>query len=46
MAQKQELVERLRQAKYADVADAHGFPIRYGHARFVDDSRSRSTVIR
>ncbi|MCY7366362.1 MAG: mercury(II) reductase [Frankiaceae bacterium] len=37
MAQKQELVDRLRQAKYADVADAHGFPIRYGHARFVDD---------
>lgn len=38
MAQKQELVDRLRQAKYADVADAHGFPIRYGHARFVDDT--------
>ena len=36
MAQKQELIDRLRQAKYADVADAHGFPIRYGHARFVD----------
>jgi mercuric reductase len=37
MAQKQELIDRLRQAKYADVADAHGFPVRYGHARFVDD---------
>lgn len=36
MAQKQELVDRLRQAKYADVAEAHGFPVRYGHARFVD----------
>ena len=34
MAQKQELIDRLRQAKYADVADAHGFPVRYGHARF------------
>jgi mercuric reductase len=37
MTQKQELVERLRQAKYADVADAHGFEIRYGHARFLDE---------
>jgi mercuric reductase len=37
MAQKQELVDRLRQGKYADVADAHGFPIRYGHAQFVDE---------
>jgi len=37
MAQKQELIDRLRQAKYADVADAHGFPVRYGHARFVDE---------
>lgn len=27
----------MRQGKYADVAAAHGFPIRYGHARFVDD---------
>ncbi|MDK3257378.1 mercury(II) reductase [Blastococcus capsensis] len=35
--QKQELVDRLRQVKYADVADAHGFPVRYGHARFVDE---------
>ncbi len=31
LAQKQELIDRLRQGKYADVADAHGFPIRYGH---------------
>ncbi|HWH28640.1 MAG TPA: mercury(II) reductase [Mycobacteriales bacterium] len=37
MAQKQDLIDRLRQAKYADVADAHGFPVRYGHARFVDE---------
>jgi len=36
MAQKQDLIDTLRQAKYADVADAHGFPIRYGHARFAD----------
>ncbi len=36
MAQKQDLLDRMRQAKYADVADAHGFPVRYGHARFVD----------
>ncbi len=35
--QKQELIDRLRQAKYADVADAHGFPVRYGQARFVDE---------
>jgi len=34
MRQKQDLIDDLRQAKYADVADAHGFPIRYGHARF------------
>jgi mercuric reductase len=37
MAQKQQLIDGLRQAKYADVADAHGFPIRYGHARFADE---------
>lgn len=34
MAQKQDLIDSLRQAKYADVAEAHGFPVRYGHARF------------
>ncbi|MGC5627188.1 mercury(II) reductase [Georgenia sp. Z1344] len=38
LGQKQELIDRLRQAKYADVADAHGFPIRYGHASFVDEN--------
>jgi mercuric reductase len=38
MAQKQDLIDGLRQAKYLDVADAHGFPIRRGHARFVDDA--------
>jgi mercuric reductase len=36
MTQKQELIDGMRQAKYADVAEAHGFPIRAGHARFVD----------
>lgn len=36
MGQKQELIDRLRQAKYADVADAHGFHVQYGHACFVD----------
>ncbi len=35
--QKQELIDRLRQLKYADVAEAHGFPVRYGHACFVDE---------
>ncbi len=38
MAQKQELIDSLRTLKYADVAAAHGFPIRYGHARFLDRS--------
>lgn len=37
MTQKQELIDRLRQAKYTDVAEAHGFPVMYGHARFVDE---------
>ena len=37
MAQKRDLIGGMRQAKYADVADAHGFPIRYGYARFVDE---------
>ena len=32
--QKDELVGRLRQGKYAAVADAHGFDVRPGHARF------------
>ena len=37
VAQKQQLVDAMRRAKYADVADAHGFPIRYGHAAFADE---------
>ncbi len=34
VAQKDELVGRLRQAKYADVAEAYGFDVRPGIARF------------
>jgi mercuric reductase len=37
MAQKQDLIDGLRKSKYADVAAAHGFPIRYGSARFRDE---------
>ncbi len=37
IAQKQELIDRLVEHKYAAVAKAHGFPIRYGDARFVDE---------
>jgi len=37
LAQKQDLIESMRKAKYAAVADAHGFPITYGHARFIDE---------
>ncbi len=37
IAQKQQLVDDLRTAKYQAVADAHGFPIRHGHATFVND---------
>jgi mercuric reductase len=33
--QKDELIGRLRQVKYADVAAAHGFQVRPGRARFV-----------
>ena len=36
VAQKTELVGWLRQHKYADVADAWGFPVLAGEARFVD----------
>lgn len=32
MAQKEDLIDCSRQAKYADVA--HGFPVEQGHARF------------
>lgn len=38
MAGKQQLIDALRQAKYAAVANAHGFAIKYGHAQFVDDT--------
>lgn len=37
LAQKRELIDHLRQAKYASVAEAHGFPVLYGHARFRDE---------
>lgn len=37
MAQKQDLVDRLRQSKYVDVAAAHGMAVRTGHARFLDE---------
>jgi len=36
MDQKDALLRRLRQAKYVDVAAAHGFAIQRGQARFVD----------
>ncbi|HVM03434.1 MAG TPA: FAD-dependent oxidoreductase, partial [Acidimicrobiales bacterium] len=36
VAQKDDLVGRLRQAKYLDVAAAYGFEILHGQARFVD----------
>lgn len=36
IAQKRNLLDQMRQTKYADVADAHGFPVRYGHAEFLD----------
>lgn len=39
VAQKDELVGRLRQAKYADVATAYGFEVRPGQARFRDPHR-------
>ena len=38
IAQKQHLIDNLRQAKYADVADAHGFPVHYGQATFADEA--------
>ncbi len=34
VAQKDELIEQMRGSKYLDVADAHGFEIRRGEARF------------
>lgn len=36
VAQKDELVGQLRQAKYVEVADAYGFEILAGEGRFVD----------
>ena len=36
VGQKDELVDRLRQVKYEEVADAYGFEIRPGQARFRD----------
>lgn len=36
IGQKDQLVGRLRQAKYADVADAYGFEVQSGQARFAD----------
>jgi mercuric reductase len=38
VGQKDELIGRLRQAKYADVADAYGFEVRPGHAGFLDEA--------
>lgn len=37
VGQKDELIGQLRQAKYADVADAYGFQVCSGHASFVDE---------
>ncbi len=36
VAQKDELVDGLRQAKYLDLVDEYGFTLRHGTARFVD----------
>jgi mercuric reductase len=36
VAQKDELVAELRQAKYADLVDAYGLEVLAGHARFTD----------
>ena len=36
VAQKDELLAGMRQAKYADVATAYGFEVRPGEARFLD----------
>lgn len=36
VGQKDHLIEQIRQAKYLDVADAHGFEIRHGEARFAN----------
>lgn len=39
VGQKDELTGRLRRDKYADVAAAHGFEVRAGHARFAGPDR-------
>ena len=36
LAQKQALIDHLREVKYAEVAAAHGLRVVYGHARFLD----------
>jgi len=36
VGQKDALLDHMRQAKYLEVADAHGFEIRRGQARFAD----------
>ncbi len=36
VAQKEELIGRLREHKYGDVAEAWGFPVLVGEARFID----------
>lgn len=38
VGQKDELVGRLRQTKYAEVAKAYGFEVRQGEARFADET--------
>jgi mercuric reductase len=52
--QKDDLISSMRQAKYADVADAYGFPVLQGLARFRDSEtvevdgrvlRSRAYVV-
>lgn len=37
IGQKDQLIARLRGAKYADVAAAYGFEVRPGHATFLDE---------
>lgn len=44
VAQKDELVARLRTAKYLDVADAHGIDVRQGEATFTSPTCCWSTA--
>ncbi len=46
VAQKDELVGALRQAKYLDLIDAYGFTLRHGTAASSTPTRSRSTMSR